>query len=270
LMNSGRPVLVPTPGTFDAIGVETPAVVKAKGKYHLYYTSHKSMKNPYGVIGHAVSDDGIRWTKKGELTSITSNVGVSKGNKWGWPARAEPSIIYHKGTFYLYHFKPRCRKDDCRSGHPPQHHGIGLATSKDGHNFVDYQEEPVILQSENRKASDGWQGHITSWALHDGKMFHIYVDACKPSPDDGRAQGQLQPNVAIDHWTSEDGIHFKEHSINLVTKGMQDWTSEGVWGPTVLHKKDGTRMMWFYATNSKGGMALKDIRVGIGLAMYQP
>lgn len=270
LLNGGEPVLKPTPGTFDSIGVETPAVVKAEGTYHMYYTSHKSLVKPSAVIGHAVSKDGIHWTKKGELTSITSNVGNRKGNKWGWLARAEPAIVYHKGTFYLYHFKPRCRKDDCKSGYPRQQHGIGLATSKDGHYFVDSQDKPVILQSKNRKASDGWQGHITSWALHDGKLFHLYVDACKPPPKDGRAGGELQPNVAIDHWTSEDGIHFKEVETNIVTKSMQSWSAEAVWGPTVLHKKDGTRMMWFYATNSKGGMVSKDIRVGIGLALYKP
>jgi hypothetical protein len=270
LLNGGKPVLQPTRGTFDAIGTETPAVVKAKGKYHMYYTSFRNKSSPMAVLGHAVSSDGIRWTKKGELTSITRNVGNRKGNKWGWVARGEPSIVYYKDTFYLYYLKPRCRRDDCESGYPKQHAGIGLATSKDGHNFVEPQETPVILQSKNRKASDGWFGHITSWALHDGKMFHVYVDACKMPPRDGRASGDSQPNVAIDHWVSEDGVNFKEVEINILTKGMQDWMSEAVWGPTVIHKKDGTRMMWFYATNSRGGMANKDLRVGIGLALYKP
>ena len=270
LLNGGRPVLEPTPGTFDYVGVETPAVVKANGKYHMYYTSFKGKGDPKSTLGHAVSDDGIRWTKKGELTSITSNVGNAKGNRWGWLARGEPSIVFHNGTFFLYHFKPRCRSNDCRSGQPLQHHGIGLATSKDGHNFTDYQEKPVILQSQNRKASDGWQGHITSWALHDGKQFHVYVDACKQPPRDGRAGGESQPNVAIDHWVSDDGYHFREAEINILTKGMQSWAGEAVWGPAVLHKKDGTRVMWFYATNSRGGMRHSEIRVGIGMATYRP
>ena len=270
LLNGGRPVLQPSRGTFDHIGTETPAVVKAKGQYHMYYTSFQKAGSPMAVMGHAVSSDGIRWTKKGELTSITSGVGKRAGNKWGWVARAEPSVVYYNDTFYLYFLKARCRNDDCESGYPKQHAGIGVATSKDGHNFVEPQERPVVMQSANRKPSDGWFGHITSWSLHDGKKFHIYMDACKMPPKDGRASGDMQPNVAIDHWTSDDGIHFEEAEIDIVTKGMQSWATEAVWAPSVIHKKDGSRIMWFSATNSGPGMSNDEIRAGIGMATYKP
>jgi hypothetical protein len=65
-------VLAPTEGTWDARGIETNAVVKKDGQYHLWYMGYPGA-NPDGslytgfgrrkAIGYAVSDDGIHWKK---------------------------------------------------------------------------------------------------------------------------------------------------------------------------------------------------------------
>jgi hypothetical protein len=54
-----------TAGAFDSASVETPSVVRFRNQYHLYYTGVGSGGLSGAMsIGHAVSDDGIHWTKE--------------------------------------------------------------------------------------------------------------------------------------------------------------------------------------------------------------
>ena len=173
LANGGKPVLEPgSRDQFDWYGVETPAVIKAGGKYHLYYTAYfRPDPNTGGhlfTMGHATSSDGDNWTKLGELTSLTDVVGRKEGNPWGWLARAEPAPLFVDGTFYLYFADVHCRRNDC-TGAPGANRGISLATSKDGHNFKQSGSEPVLLASSSYPESEGWEGYSTPWAMRDGK-----------------------------------------------------------------------------------------------------
>ena len=84
VQNDARPVLEPGgKKDFDSMGIETPVVIKAGDRYHMYYSAYPHGKIPLVTMGHAVSPDGVRWTKQGELTSLSKPVGQNKGNPWG-------------------------------------------------------------------------------------------------------------------------------------------------------------------------------------------
>jgi hypothetical protein len=62
--NQGEPVLTRGSrwsGDFDWFGVETPAVIKVGGTYHLYYSAYHDGRIPYVTMGHATSSDGPLW-----------------------------------------------------------------------------------------------------------------------------------------------------------------------------------------------------------------
>lgn len=241
--NGSEPVLQPGRkgrGDFDWFGVETPAIVRVGALYHMYYSAYKDGKESLVTMGHAVSPDGLRWEKKGELTSLTRGVGRRAGNAWGWLARAEPTAVHRDGKFHLYFADVRCRRDDCQ-GSPPAVRGISLARSADGHEFRQHGSEPVILQSDPYRPEDGWEGYSTPWVLHDGRYFQMFLDAFRVI--DGR-----HVQTALLHMRSEDGVHFETVANDIVTVADQEWCAGSVRAPTVVEDA-GVLRMWFAGDN---------------------
>jgi hypothetical protein len=75
-------VLVPTAGTFDAGGVETPSVLSAGGELKLYYTGDSANTgdgNSHQAIGLATSSDGVQWTKAGSAPVFDSQNSWEQG-----------------------------------------------------------------------------------------------------------------------------------------------------------------------------------------------
>jgi hypothetical protein len=251
---------------WDSYGVETPAVIKVGGTYHMYYTAYKHAGGFEFTMGHATSSDGDHWTKQGELTSLTKVVGQKDGNPWGWLARAEPTAVYVDGTFWLYFTDVHCRVDGCKGGSPLAQRGISLAKSRDGQNFTQVGSTPVLLQSASFPASEGWEGYSTPWVLHDGTTFHLFADLF-------RQVGDKHYQTRIAHYTSEDGVHFREVEPDVVRIEGHPWATKSVRAPTVI--VDGGRfLMWYAGDNfdqgSKHDHMLEDIRSGrirMGIAM---
>ena len=263
--NGGLSVLKPGAKgqSADWYGVETPAVVKAGGTYHMYYTIYKDGNYPIASTAHATSPDGINWTKKGELTSITSMVGNPGGNPWGWLARAEPAITYVNGTFYLYLTDVKCRIEGCK-GSPKAYRGISLFTSKDGHSFTQTGSQPVLLQTASYPASQNWEGYSTPWVYHNGQTFELYVDVWK-------SIGDQSNQTTFAHYRSNDGINFTEIDTNFINEKSQSWAGQSVRAPSVI--EDGGKVKMWYAGDAliPGNSDADDIKsgkqqVGIGYA----
>lgn len=265
MSNEGRPVLEPSSDAkdFDCVGVETPVVIKVNDQYHLYYSAYKKTNDSctahtiFVTMGHAVSSDGLKWTKKGELTSLTSGVGNQKDNLWGWLGRAEPAVVFFKNKFYLYFTDIRCRKADC-SGLPAAERGISLAISDDGHQFRQVKKEPVLLQGHDYPVHEGWEGYSTPWALikNDGSV-ELFVDVAKTIKE------QFY-QTAIAHFSSLDGESFSLVSKDIVTAGVQNWASSSVRAPSVLQEGHSFKM-WFAGDNANSENSISII-TGIGMA----
>ena len=269
LANGGKPVLEPgSRDQFDWYGVETPAVIKVNGKYHLYYTAYyRPDPNTGGhvfTMGHATSTDGDNWTKLGELTSLTKVVGQREGNPWGWLARAEPAPLFLNGTFYLYFADVHCRRNDC-SGAPGANRGISLATSTDGHHFQQVGSEPILLATSSFPESEGWEGYSTPWAMRDGKDVLLFVNVF-------RHVGERRFQTRIASYRSRDGIHFEESQRNVIDVERNPWATMSVRAPTVIIDGDEFRM-WFAGDNFDrnkpkdmlAAIRSGQIRMGIGM-----
>jgi len=228
-------------GAWDSYGVETPAVIKVGGTYHMYYTAYKKPIGHLFTMGHATSSDGEHWQKQGELTSLTSVVGNKDGNPWGWLARAEPTAVYVNGEFWLYFTDVHCRSDDCKAT-PVAQRGVSLAKSRDGQNFTQVGDAPVLLQSASYPPSAGWEGYSTPWVVHDGTSFHLFADLFRQTAKNGHFQ------TRIAHYQSEDGIHFREVEADVVRVEGHPWATMSVRAPTVI--ADGNRWLMWYAGDS--------------------
>jgi len=238
--NDGKPVLEPGgKKDFDSIGVETPVVLKVGDTYHMYYSAYPHGKIPLVTMGHATSSDGVRWTKRGELTSITGPVGRDKGNPWGRLGRGEPAVVYVNNTFYLYFTDVRCRQDDCK-GSPAPIRGISLATSKDGHVFEQRGSEPILLQTTSYPASQGWEGYSTPWVLVNDGRFELFADLF-------RTFGKESIQTAITHLRSTDGVRFEEVERQVLAPG-DEWSAVSVRSPSVV-VQNGAWRMWYAGDN---------------------
>jgi hypothetical protein len=266
LANGGEPVLEGSRG-WDSYGVETPAVIKAGGTYHMYYTAYKKAGGHLFTMGHATSPDGDHWTKQGELTSLTQVVGEKDGNPWGWLARAEPTAVYIDGTFFLYFADVHCRRDDCKpSDGVIAERGISLAKSSDGQNFTQVGSQPVLLQSASYPPREGWEGYSTPWVYHDGRSFHLFADLF-------RQIGDKHYQTRIAHYQSEDGVHFREVERDVVKVEGHPWASKSVRAPSAI--LDGNRWMLWYAGDNfdqenhpkdmLGAIRSGEVRMGIAL-----
>lgn len=271
--NDGQPVLLPGShrrGEFDWFGVATPAVVRIGAGYHMYYsTRHEPQPRqdqPRYTMGHAFSSDGLQFTKRGELRALTSVVGQREGNPWGWLARTEPAAVFHDGTFYLYFTDVRCRRGDC-GGQPAAIRGISLATSRDGHEFRQQGERPVLLQSASHPSQQGYEGYSTPSVYHDGTWFQLFVGVSRSTD-----HGSFQTGIA--QYRSRDGVHFEEVRADLLAARGHRWAGTSLGAPSVVPGPDALRM-WYSGDNFDRrihrGDDLRDgrVRMGIGLAVLR-
>lgn len=216
------------------VSIETPSVIRFRGRYHLYYTGiHPSGHLPVMEVGHASSTDGIHWTKTPRPV-ITSSGKVAD---WTGYAVAEPGAIVYRDKVYLYFVALGARPG---GGPPPQLQSIGLSISGDGVNFD--APRVVLRQSALYPPERGFPGYSTPSALVDGDRIHLFYDVVHFDKD-------AQPDwrqVALQNAVSTDGgLSFVEQPGPLLRRDDQPWTLEGeVSGPAALIDGDRVRL-WF-------------------------
>lgn len=215
------------------VSIETPSVIRFRGKYHMYYTGiHRAGQIPVMEIGHATSDDGIHWVKD-PVPVITSSGKVAE---WTGYAVAEPGAVVYKDRVYLYFVGIGARP----KGLPPQLQSIGLAISEDGRVFD--KPRVVLQQTASYPPEAGFPGYSTPSALVDGDTIHLFytvVNFDKNAKPDWR-QVALQNAVSTD-----GGLSFVERKGTLLRRDDNDWSAKGeLIGPAALIDGDRVRV-WF-------------------------
>jgi hypothetical protein len=240
-----QPCLSPSqdPRMFDSLRVETPDVIEAAGRYHMYYSGFDEDGGHSGVsaIGHATSLDGIHWTK--DPANPVIGYQMSDKLRWAYGGVGEPGVVFDpkQGVFYLYYVAMRFGKQNPSIGHI----GILLATSRDGSHFTSFRDDTgdsaTILTRDVPGAIDGsWFGYTNPSPLiaTDGR-FHLFCTflVCPKGPASAR-------HVTIDHAVSSDGIHFEVVEKSIFEAAKKDWKDQQVRSPTVL-EDNGRFQMWF-------------------------
>jgi predicted GH43/DUF377 family glycosyl hydrolase len=243
---------------WDGLRIETPSVVKVGGIYHLYYTGFNSISAVTGIsqIGHAVSTDGIHWTKDSRNPILTGQ--TANPDFWGYGGAGEPGIVYNplNATFYLYYVGLRYSTASPTIGQV----GILLAKSTDGSHFTpvtDSTGQPkLILSRDVPGAINGsWFGYTApSAVISSSGEFHLFTTfvVAPQGPTTAR-------NVLIAESTSTDGVNFTTINQNIVQAGLGDWKDQQVGSPSAA-MVNGKIMMWY------AGNRMNPFGAGIGMA----
>lgn len=247
-LDPATPLLVAgkDPSAFDFQSIETPSVVRFKGRYEMYYTGvSKGLAGPM-AIGHATSDDGVHWTKDPNNPVLRPS---------GIPADfnglqvAEPGAVVRGDEVYLYFSSVSLRGD----GNPPARRVIALAKSSNGSRFG--PPKIVLEQGALYPAKQGFDGYSTpSAAIHNGRM-HLFYDVGYFH----RGAEHAWTQVAIHHAVSDDGeTDWVEDRKPIFTRRSFDWTSLEVRSPSPLFE-GGVLHLWF-AGNAHVAEFLPDVR----------
>ena len=231
-LNPSNPVLQASAGAWDARAVETPSVVYFNQKFHMFYTGYPSThKDSYSYkIGHAISDDGITWTKKSNYilapndpTNTTPNLTF---NQW---VVAEPAAVVFDNKIYLYFSAIGANLSVNTTLQV-----IGLTTSVDGESWT--PAESVLTPDQGLYPRSTWMGYSTPNAVVLDQQMHLFFDVVQESP---------YKQLRIHHAKSTDGkLNWTHDNQPIFTVSLFPWSSNEIRSPSVL--LDGTSLhMWF-------------------------
>lgn len=256
------PVLtVGTSGQWDDNKAETPSVIRVGGIYHIYYSGGQYAETSAGRyhIGHAVSTNGLNWTKDPANPVITYN--LVDPTHYGFYTTAEPGVCYFNGNYFLFYTTAKSRPG--YSGDLAKYQSICLSVSANGSAFTPYDPDQdgfldaVLEQSDYYPVSLNYIGYSTPSALvtSDGKMHLFYDVVTDPDTDIWR-------QVALAHAVSDNGTNFTETERDIIIRGSDDWLESEVRSPNVVEAA-GLLKMWF------AGHSDSLTNSGIGFASFQ-
>lgn len=153
---SPDPVLEPgDEGTWDAGSVAHPAVVAHGGAYEMWYASGASEGELR--LGHAVSADGIGWTR------YCGNpvFGALGEGSWEHSATKSPEVWFEDGLYHLLF-----------SAGATSTWQVGHAVSADGLRWARSSEQPVLPPGEGGSWDDG--ATLNAFALVEGEGVSIW------------------------------------------------------------------------------------------------
>lgn len=222
-------------GQWDDEDVETPAVVKRDGVYHLWYSGRGEPEGTNPIlkpdaairVGHATSPDGLNWVK--DPANPVLEVGRPVLGFDGLGA-AEPSVIYDEGVFKMWYTGVTLQGDKLFLQ-------IGYATSPDGTTWQKYPFNPVLT-------SPAFNGITTPSVIRRGRILELWYTIFDEST--GLPAGPIREAVSF------DGIRWLKVPADALVKGrFPEWDGWAVFGPTVLF--DGsTYRMWYSGVRFDG------------------
>ena len=255
------PVIDNSPSGWDDHGIETPAIVYFQGNYHMFYTGYDvaydysdiGADNNWGTfdddnapkrfkIGHAISADGINFTKQGFVIEPTDPY-VVPDLVFNQYVVGEPAPVVHNNKIYLY-FTSIGADAVVNSNWQV----IGLMTF----NGVSWDTPRVILKPDLALyPRDPYLGYSTPNAIKINNNIHLYYDVALEAPF---------TQVKIHHAVSSDGeTGWVQDSDPLIEREDYTWTAAEVRSPSPLVYQD---QLWLYYA---GHVLTPSINLGIGL-----
>lgn len=219
------PVMAVGPtGSFDANGIERFSVVNHDGLYKLWY-SGRNAEDQY-AIGYATSPDGITWTRSSDNPVIVTG----ETGTWNETKVRAPAVVVHNDVFYMWLHG----LDGDSMG------SIGLYTSSDGVEWVEFANNPVIeINPELQWESTGINLQ-TVIKRQDGSFLMMYG---------GSENGVVQLGLA----SSQDGVNWTRLSDTpTVPVGEPgSWDALFVGGPSLVAHSSNHYGVWY--TGHGGG-----------------
>jgi predicted GH43/DUF377 family glycosyl hydrolase len=223
-------LIAPTPGTFDAGGVETSAVLQSPDStYAAFYTGISA--SDVHSIGLATSPDGLLWTKVGQVLA-------GRAGKWD-AVVSEPSVIVDGALLKMWFVGLGVKQGKTAWR-------IGYATSTDGVNWS-RNNNPVF-----EPVANGWDdlvcSHVNVVKLADG--YHmLYFGSSAAFYAYGESSGGVMTPGCIGHAWSPDGLVWTRDAnpvINLIAGSA--WEAWQVGGPCCI-LVNGQRKIWYFGSS---------------------
>jgi predicted GH43/DUF377 family glycosyl hydrolase len=245
-LSPSTPVLQanPTGGAWDHRAVETPSVVFFNNQYHMFYTGYPVTYTDSTTykIGHAVSSDGITFTKDASFILAPTNPSGAPNLDFNQFIVAEPGAVVFQNKIYLYF-----AAEGANAGVATTLQVIGLSTSSDGTTWSTPQSVLEPDQSIYPRAT--WLGYSTPQPVVINNQVHLFYDVIQASP---------WKQIRVHHASSANGVSgWTQDSAAIYSKSDFTWTSSEIAAPAPLI--DGTNLLLWFAGNN--GTAL-----GIGLS----
>ena len=134
--NSDAPLLLPD-REYDDDGIFSPTIVEYEETLYMIYTGWSLDVFGFGLFG-ATSEDGINWTKKGDLLLKESDVPWALDNP-----RESELVAGPDGLFYLFFTNDVAQNESA----------IGLARSENPFGPWDVYQEPLIVKTKEWEES---------------------------------------------------------------------------------------------------------------------
>jgi predicted GH43/DUF377 family glycosyl hydrolase len=227
-------------GTFDEFAIYPTSTIRINNQIHLYYAGwSRCQSTPYTVsIGHAISNDGITFTRTADGPILT--------NSQHEPYELSgPKIRKFKDTFFMYYLAGEgWIMDDNK---PVSKYKIRLAVSKDGINWDKLNTDLIqsILPEDECQAGPD--------VFFKNDKYHMFFSYRYATNFKNKQRG-----YKIGYASSIDGIHWerddKKAGIELAETG---WDSEMHHYPHIFEVDN--KMYMIYNGNEFG-------KYGIGLA----
>lgn len=248
------PLLTPRGGPYAS--VETPSVVKFKGRWHMFFTGIYPRPDPAPMaIGHAVSNDGLRWQVQ------TWELLRAEGSDWRSYLVGEPGAVVHDDQLIVYFSAVGARE----GGGPPLQ-SLGFTVSGDGKTFTTAKR--AFGQGSAYTAEAGFAGYSSPAAISHGGHVHVFYSVAH-----WEAGGDPEwKQIAIHHATSRTGTDkFVEDERAILSREAATWTGGEILAPAPLIEGNSIKL-WFggHVPNSDlGPLIRRNIsgpEFGIGLA----
>lgn len=211
----------------EAKGLAAPEAIVLDGKVHLFYQTYGN--GPRDAICHAVSDDGIHFTRD------PSNPIFHPTGNWTVGRAIDAEVFPFNGKLFLF---VATRDPDMKI------QMLGVASADLGSDYgrdcwTQLVDEPIL------KPELPWEQQCIEAATlceHEGRLYMFYAGAYNNKPQ--------QIGVAA----STDGIHWTRMSDQpLLPCGKPDeWNSSESGHPGVFVDDDGRGYLFFQGNNDRG------------------
>ncbi|MEK6645230.1 MAG: hypothetical protein AABY84_00935 [Candidatus Firestonebacteria bacterium] len=229
-------------GEWDQQAVDDPWVIKIDDTFHMWYGGYP--KGFLGIkIGHAVSKDGIHWTRKPK--GFVLDLGPE--GSWDEGIVNVPSVLKDGDTYYMWY----SGLVNWPKRPEPHTFQMGLAISKDGNNWTKVSQNPVLGTGKNSWDSNfAYHGAV----IKKGKYFVMcYAGTNEKLPTPSRSKIGLAVSL--------DGINWTKYNNNPILEseksGWEYGGHESIWGPLLVERENS---FWLYysghdGTYFRGGLA---------------
>ena len=216
----GNPVMEPDQD-WETRVIAPNAVLYDNEQYHMWYTAGEFPALGGELsIGHAVSDDGLSWTKDEVNPVFTRGDGVAWDDKSVYKA----AVLKIDSTYHMWY-----------TGYSNEGGiiGIGHATSDDGLEWNRDDSQPVLTVGTSGEWDDSRVAHPT--VVHDGSIFHMWYAGYK---GDGST-------IELGHATSADGsVWTKDPQNPVISYDVEGWDNPQLDYPFAIY--DGAEFHIWY------------------------